>query len=65
VPEEAWQTAVRRFKIKTENRPVEGSETGQSRMNTKPQVKVRLTRRFKASSERVFDAWLDPNMIRR
>jgi uncharacterized protein YndB with AHSA1/START domain len=65
VPEEAWQTAVRRFKMKTEKRAVGGSGTGQSRMNTKPQVKVRVTHRFNGSPERVFDAWLDPNMIGR
>ncbi|MCI0388205.1 MAG: SRPBCC domain-containing protein [Acidobacteria bacterium] len=32
-------------------------------MNTEPNVKVRVTRRFDASPERVFDAWLDPEMI--
>lgn len=32
-------------------------------MNTEPNVKARVTRRFNASPERVFDAWLDPEMI--
>ncbi|MGH9720705.1 MAG: SRPBCC family protein [Bryobacteraceae bacterium] len=30
---------------------------------TKQQVNVRVTRHFDASPERVFDAWLDPEMI--
>jgi len=34
-------------------------------MNAKPPVNVRVTRRFNASPERVFDAWLDPGMIGR
>ena len=29
-------------------------------MNETPRVNVRVTRRFSASPERVFDAWLDP-----
>lgn len=29
-------------------------------MNAKPSTSVRVTRRFEASPERVFDAWLDP-----
>jgi uncharacterized protein YndB with AHSA1/START domain len=29
-------------------------------METEPRVTVRVTRRFGASAERVFDAWLDP-----
>ncbi len=32
-------------------------------MNAEPTVKVRVTRHFNASPERVFDAWLDPEMI--
>lgn len=34
-------------------------------MNTEPNVKVRVTRRFDVSPERIFDAWLDPEMIGR
>ena len=34
-------------------------------MNTEPHVNVRVTRRFSASPERIFDAWLDPEMIGR
>jgi uncharacterized protein YndB with AHSA1/START domain len=34
-------------------------------MNAKPPVNVRVTRRFSASPERVFDAWLNPGMIGR
>jgi uncharacterized protein YndB with AHSA1/START domain len=29
-------------------------------MNPEPRVTVRVSRRFEASAERVFDAWLDP-----
>jgi len=32
-------------------------------MNSKPHVDVRITRRFSASAERVFDAWLSPELI--
>jgi uncharacterized protein YndB with AHSA1/START domain len=32
-------------------------------MNVEGQVNVRVTRRFRTSPERVFDAWLDPEMI--
>jgi uncharacterized protein YndB with AHSA1/START domain len=32
-------------------------------MNSRPNVQVRLARRFNASPERVFDAWLDPKLI--
>ncbi|HVC34561.1 MAG TPA: SRPBCC family protein [Chloroflexota bacterium] len=34
-------------------------------MNPEPHVNARVTRRFSASPERVFDAWLDPEMIGR
>ena len=34
-------------------------------MSTQPPVIVRITRRFSASPQRVFDAWLDPAMIGR
>ncbi|MGE5624789.1 MAG: SRPBCC family protein [Bacillota bacterium] len=34
-------------------------------MNTAKTVSVRVVRRFKASPERVFDAWLDPDKARR
>jgi len=34
-------------------------------MSAESQVKARVTRRFQASPERVFDAWLDPEMIAR
>jgi len=34
-------------------------------MNPKPALAVRITRRFNAPPERVFDAWLDPEMIGR
>jgi len=34
-------------------------------MNTEPHVNVRVTHRFNTSPERVFDAWLDPEMIGR
>jgi uncharacterized protein YndB with AHSA1/START domain len=33
-------------------------------MNTQPVI-VRVTRRYSAASERVFDAWLDPDLIGR
>jgi uncharacterized protein YndB with AHSA1/START domain len=32
-------------------------------MNSESHVKVRVTRQFSVSPERVFDAWLDPEMI--
>jgi uncharacterized protein YndB with AHSA1/START domain len=32
-------------------------------MNSESNAKVRVTRRFGASPEQVFDAWLDPEMI--
>jgi uncharacterized protein YndB with AHSA1/START domain len=32
-------------------------------MNTEGKVNVRVTRRFRPSPERVFDAWLNPEMI--
>ena len=32
-------------------------------MNTESHAAVRVTRRFSAAPERVFDAWLDPEMI--
>jgi uncharacterized protein YndB with AHSA1/START domain len=34
-------------------------------MSTESNVQVRVTRRFTASPERVFDAWLDPAMLGR
>lgn len=34
-------------------------------MSTKAPVILRVTRRFSASAERVFDAWLDPEKARR
>jgi uncharacterized protein YndB with AHSA1/START domain len=34
-------------------------------MTTEPHATVRVTRRFNASPERVFDAWLDPDKVRR
>ncbi len=34
-------------------------------MSTQPQVNVRVQKRFEASPERVFDAWLDPLMVGR
>ena len=34
-------------------------------MNVEPNAVVRVNRRFNASSQRVFDAWLDPNMLSR
>lgn len=34
-------------------------------MSDTTQVRVRVTRRFDASPERVFDAWLDPDLIGR
>jgi len=35
----------------------------ESEINAEPNVKVLVTHRFSASPERVFDAWLDPEMI--
>jgi uncharacterized protein YndB with AHSA1/START domain len=35
----------------------------ESEINTEPKVKVQVTRRFSASPERIFDAWLDPELI--
>ena len=32
-------------------------------MSSRPHVDVRVTRRFRASAERVFDAWLSPELI--
>lgn len=32
-------------------------------MNSQPNVRVRVARRFNTSPERVFDAWLDPKLI--
>lgn len=32
-------------------------------MSSEPKVQVRIKRRFDTSAERVFDAWLDPQMI--
>lgn len=34
-------------------------------MNTGPRATVRVTHRFNASAERVFDAWLDPGKARK
>jgi len=34
-----------------------------SEINAEPNVKVSVSRRFSASPERVFDSWLDPEMI--
>lgn len=34
-------------------------------MNVEPNAIVRVNRRFRASPDRVFDAWLDPSMIGR
>jgi uncharacterized protein YndB with AHSA1/START domain len=34
-------------------------------MNAEPNVNVRVTRRFAAAPERVFDAWLEPEKARR
>jgi uncharacterized protein YndB with AHSA1/START domain len=34
-------------------------------MTNEPLATVRLTRRFTAAPERVFDAWLDPTLVRR
>src|SRR5688572_24234549 len=31
-------------------------------MDTEPHIEVRVTQRYRASPERVFDAWLDPAM---
>jgi uncharacterized protein YndB with AHSA1/START domain len=32
-------------------------------MNVEPLINVRVTRRFEVSAERVFDAWLSPEML--
>ena len=40
-------------------------KNGRSRSLTGPPVPIRVTSRFRAAPERVFNAWLDPNVARR
>ena len=41
------------------------SSTWRSRPMPEPRAAIRVARRFRASTERVFDAWLDPAIARR